>query len=103
LQSAYATETALSIDELKNELNVNVYPNPTTGISFVTIDLKQASEVTFTLTNTAGQVVETKTMNTINAGENNLTLDLSTYNNGVYFLTIQTAEGTSTKKIVVSK
>jgi len=84
-------------DILENN-KISVYPNPTTGI--ITIAANQSIE-TIHIFDVTGKLVYNQTNNT---KQNNLEVDLTSLNNGIYFIHAQTANGKfSNSKIVVSK
>ena len=101
--SAYATEILASANKLTQEIGAKVSPNPTNGITNIALDLNRASNVSVSLINAMGQVVNTFDFGTVNAGSNNLTVNLNNYQNGVYFFNVKTDEGTTTKRILLSK
>jgi hypothetical protein len=103
LQSAYAQEINLGVNDVSSTLNAGVSPNPTTGLAKVSLDLLRNSSVNVTLTNSMGQVVNTYIYENVNAGNNSLNLNLSDYAEGVYFFNIITNEGSTTKKVILSK
>lgn len=71
----------------------NIYPNPSIGI-FTIENLEKNSSVT--ITNTLGQIVYNETTLT-----NNVTIDLSAYTKGIYFVTINDDKKNQTKKIII--
>ena len=78
-----------------------VYPNPSkTGIFRVQLSSSITSDVTFTITDNIGRVLESKV---VKASEISTlqTLDLSQYAAGMYALTIDTKQGTVIKKIII--
>ncbi|PIY08127.1 MAG: hypothetical protein COZ18_13865 [Flexibacter sp. CG_4_10_14_3_um_filter_32_15] len=78
-----------------------VYPNPSkTGIFRIQLSNSITSDVTFTITDNIGRVLENKV---IKASEISTlqTLDLSKYAKGMYALTIDTKQGTVIKKIII--
>ncbi|WP_375561187.1 Ig-like domain-containing protein [Bernardetia sp. OM2101] len=78
-----------------------VYPNPSkTGIFRIQLSTSITSDVTFTITDNIGRVLESKV---IKASEISTlqTLDLSQYAAGMYALTIDTKQGTVIKKIII--
>ena len=103
MQSAYAQEINLGVNDVSSTLNAGVSPNPTTGLAKVSLDLLRNSSVNVTLTNSMGQVVNTYIYENVNAGNNSLNLNLSDYAEGVYFFNIITNEGSTTKKVILSK
>jgi hypothetical protein len=73
------------------QLNINVYPNPTTGL--VTLDLNAATQIT--ITNALGQVVYTET---VLAGKQ--TINLKNQNNGLYFMNLNQHGKQQTIKVI---
>ena len=77
----------------EHEINVSVYPNPTTGQFKV-----QNSE--FRIQSVEVYDVYGKLISNMEVNDNDVTIDISNYNNGVYFTRIRTENGTVTKKVV---
>jgi len=87
----FTVDATQSIDSTV-ELGFTYYPNPTKDV--VTINADQAIS-TITVSNMLGQeVVRTA------PGTNQTQIDLSTFNTGVYLVTVETADRRSTVKIV---
>ena len=78
--------------ESKNE-NIAIYPNPTDGM--INISAHNISEVR--VYNMVGQEVETFVTD-----ENQCIIDMSNYNDGVYFVRIKTEDEIITKKIILT-
>ncbi len=81
--------------------NINLYPNPTDGLLNLTIDLSTPQPFSITVYNLLGEAI-------ILPFENQPTksayqLDLSTFENGVYFVQLSFEEGILSKKIMVLK
>jgi len=102
LQSAYAEEVKLGISDVTAAINARVSPNPTTGVTNISLNLTQNTDVNVSLTNAMGQEVKAYTFNNVNAGENTLNLNISDYAEGVYFFNIKTNEGSVTKKVILA-
>ena len=75
---------------------VSVYPNPAT--SMVTVSMKGSSAAEVVMTDLAG-----KTIMTANGNSQGIALDLSNVPAGMYVLSIHTANGTGSVKLVVNK
>lgn len=103
MNSAYATEILASANKLTQNVDASVSPNPTNGITNITLDLNKASNVNVVLTNAMGQQVNSFDFGTVTAGSNTMTVNLNEYTEGIYFLNITTEEGQTTQKIVLSK
>jgi PKD repeat protein len=99
-RTANYTIVVTSVNELHNEFGMGVYPNPTSGISTISVSLNQASEININILDITGRQV----MNVINtdlaAGKYNYNVDMSGVPNGVYFANITTKFGMQTVKIV---
>ena len=84
-------ENLLSISEINNE--ISIFPNPSNGI--FTVESANMSRVT--VYNLVGQMVYDNTTN-----EKHVNIDASTWNSGIYMVTITDRQGISvTRKIVV--
>ncbi len=74
--------------------NINIYPNPTSGL--LSIALEEGSATSVTLRNSLGQLLlADKTLST-----NQVALDLSSYPTGIYFLQLEVDGQVVTKKVV---
>ena len=73
------------------EDNVNLYPNPTTGL----VNIEAEGMQQLTVLNTLGQVVYDAEAN------GNATLDLSRYGTGIYMIRITTENGVCVKRVSV--
>ncbi len=89
IQLPAATTTGIR-KNATNAVAVNIYPNPATGI----VNINAAA----TVNNVILQDIQGKT---INMPLNNNTIDVSGLNKGMYILTLQTAQGTTTSKLIV--
>ena len=90
-----------SLTENNNTISVsNMFPNPTTGSTAVNYTLKNASEVSINAVDVAGKVVYSTTEGTQIAGKHTSTIDASSFNTGVYYVTIITNDSQVTKKLI---
>ncbi len=81
------------------------YPNPASESTTIRYHLRDATNVTLRIYDTAGRLVATPMENKKNdAGMHEVKLDVSKFGNGVYYATMENKEGKAqTLKIVVSK
>ena len=94
-------DPVIGIEEnTSNAAITSVYPNPTSGATTVKYTLKNTSDVTVVVTDVTGKLISEVQNNAVNAGEQTLNFDASSYSNGVYYVTISTEESTVTRKFV---
>jgi hypothetical protein len=96
---AFGNQAFIAVESANNTLSgkVAVMPNPTSGN--LNVNLTQlVSAATLTVTDLTGRTISTQANQT-----GNVVVDLTAQATGVYFLTIQNAEGRITTKIAVAK
>ncbi len=86
-------------DEMNAAGTFEVFPNPASEKLVVTQTFSVPSTATITLTNVLGETVYTR--RTDPATQLNESIRLDSYTPGVYFVTVETSESRSVKKIVV--
>lgn len=86
-----------------NELGLTQYPNPFSNETTVQFTLKDASEVSYTVVDVTGKVVATANEGQLMAGVNEITIDGSSFANGVYYLNLTAGNSNVTHKMVVNK
>ena len=79
------------------EMDMSIYPNPTDGLLNINI-YNSSSITTLSLFNIAGQAVYTSQLSALSS---QLSIDLSSYSKGVYFLKAENNNAVITKKIIV--
>lgn len=84
--SGFSTSGIHSINSNVNSLNV--YPNPSNTQVMVSLQLNNAAEVTYEVTDVTGQVVISAPAETRSAGQNNFTINTTNLPDGMYFLSI---------------
>lgn len=98
-------DPTLSVEN--NELsNMNVsanYPNPFANETTVEFSLKEAADVSYSVVDLTGKVLTEVTKGNTLAGDHAITIDGSSFANGVYYLNLKAGESTVTRKIVVNK
>jgi hypothetical protein len=82
----------LSSDKPKNNLEVNIYPNP--AINYLMIESNKGINGIVTITDMNGKFISSNKLNS-----NFTKLDISTLTSGLYMLIMQTDNGTITKKV----
>ena len=98
LQAVGCPSTPLSTNEIKI-LKASVYPNPTNGLVNISYNLKNTSNIMLRVTNIQGQTIQEVKMDKSN-GSHTDTIDLSSFSNGMYFISINSINENYTAKIV---
>lgn len=96
-------ETCTGIEEALTDAGnpeINIYPNPTSGNVILSFTLTYASHVLTRITDMHGKILHSNVRNQY-AGKYLESIDLSAEAKGVYFLTVTTNLGVTTKKIVL--
>ena len=97
VQQAYEVSDVTGIEDIFGiDLGLNVYPNPTTDYLTLKVDLYEGNNLTYTLYDINGKILETKSID-----ESLTTIEMSTYVPASYFLKIvQTDQEVKTFKII---
>lgn len=96
IQSRNLTDEHLDIQSIDVEANMNVYPNPATDKAYISANGIIRS---MTLTDISGRrIQEVSNMNV-----NEIELNVSRLEAGIYFISVTTDEGTTTQKLNVVK
>jgi len=85
-----------------DNVSVTLYPNPSNGQTNVVIGSTKAGKATISMMNALGQVVFTKQVN-VETGSNNIQLDVKDLASGIYNVVVATENGSTVKKLTVSK
>ncbi len=90
----YSLVTFVGPDGIKeNSIKISIYPNPATN----TLNINSESEVSnIKVINYLGQTIDN-----INGTGNEISINTSSYDSGIYFIQIETGKGISTQKIVI--
>lgn len=104
--TAITTNTCLdvSVEEMSNGIGrVSLYPNPSADFSTLIISSQKQAQVNITVYDLTGKIVLVPAANTsVGAGENSFGINSATLQNGIYFVTISSASGKETVKLVVN-
>jgi len=97
---SFAIDVSTSVSNIANNVNLTIYPNPTTGVFTLNVNTTDVNELDIKVMNMQGQVVFAKNSfdNIANVNEQ---IDLSENANGIYFVTVTTDKGVITHKVVV--
>ena len=93
------SECILNRNVFKNNVNFKISPNPANEIVNINYNLSEASFIEITLTNSIGQLFLEDKYNAVK-GENKTHIDISTYAQGIYVLTLKAAGESVTVKVI---
>lgn len=95
-------ELATGVDELfAARLNMHLFPNPAQQQSRLRFALSGADHIRITIVDAMGRTIHTAADATRMAGTHDLPLDLSELRSGLYFVVITTADGRSSRPLIV--
>jgi hypothetical protein len=90
------------IKNVEQFAGISLFPNPAQTETNVKIDAVQNGDVTISVVNSLGQTVSVKSVAVV-TGANNITLETKNLAAGIYNVVIDTPNGSTTKKLTVSK
>ncbi len=97
-----APPSTVGIKGYLSENSIDVYPNPAQNTLYLKLDLNNKQEVSYKVTDVNGRLIQQKSLGSMSSGYENI--DVSQLNNGVYFVSIQLADGPPLiKKAVIQK
>lgn len=100
----FKTAIAAGINQANSLItNVSLYPNPANNATSLSLDLIQNETVSISVINTVGQVVFSESLNNLSAGNHMINLSTENWAVGIYNINISTTNGTTNRKLVVSK
>lgn len=92
---------------MENEMsNISVsktFPNPFANATTVQFDLKETANVSYTVTDLAGNVITSANKGNVLAGKHQFEIDGTSFANGIYFLQLKAGNSIVTHKLVVNK
>ena len=100
--SALANGELTSTKDVFNHNAVNVFPNPFAETATINVSLESSAEVTVEVMNSVGQIVSRVDYGTL-TGNQNLTLDGTKLNSGVYFVHVRIGDELATKRVTIAK
>lgn len=89
----------LGINHMTLNLDVNIYPNPSSDIVYVAINSEKNEPINYSVSDLSGRVIEQGQWS-LTSSHSRFTLNLSDAVTGMYFLKLSTNEGQSTFRIL---
>src|SRR5574344_798927 len=94
----------LGLNDIASAINsLNVYPNPLKDVATISINLSQNTKAEVKVTDLMGRTVLNLGSKALTRGENTISLNTASLNNGMYFLSVNSNNGSMTKKITINK
>lgn len=87
------TDTTLSVPKVLFNGVSGVYPNPATTEANITFDLQAQQQIGLKIMDIAGRVITQVSPENYNTGKNNIKVDVSQFNSGVYFYNLTNTDG----------
>lgn len=105
IQEAISNGFVTGVDEIAATVpgqpdDLKVYPNPSTGVSYVELNLESAQEVTMTVRDITGKIVATRNYGTM-TGANILPINTSEFAKGMYTVEVMTGDRMSRSQMIV--
>ncbi|MBT3622075.1 MAG: T9SS type A sorting domain-containing protein [Flavobacteriales bacterium] len=82
--------------------NLSVFPNPANELTTLAISLERTKQVKITIVDLLGKEITTQEK-VMSSGMTTETIDVSDYQNGIYFINLQVGTQVTTKKLVITK
>ncbi len=93
----------LGITENEAFSSFSVYPNPAAENVAIDYALKNESKVNVSISDLSGKVVYTSNLGSKTAGSHNLSVNTTSFANGIYVVNFATTNGIVTEKLVIRK
>ncbi|MES2588457.1 MAG: T9SS type A sorting domain-containing protein [Bacteroidota bacterium] len=101
--SACTTISNAGINENAAFSSFSVYPNPAAENVAIDYALKNESKVNVSISDLSGKVVYTSNLGSKTAGSHNLSVNTTSFANGIYVVNFTTTNGIITEKLVIRK
>ena len=92
--------TALNND-LKIENSLKIFPNPISSTTTIEFNLSETKNVSLSIIDVTGRVIENISERNFTAGENKITMNLSKLQKGIYFCILHSNQKKQTTKLVM--
>lgn len=92
---------AVAINETSSIQSVGIYPNPSSEVSYIDINLSSSQEVTVDITDITGRVIASRSYGEL-SGSRVFPLNTANFEAGVYMVNIHAGTQTMTERLVVA-
>ena len=91
------------VEENASIIGLNIYPNPAQSVLNINFSTEETSDVTVNVINVNGSLVQSTSLNNVNAGNRVMTISTEDLAAGIYNLNVVTSAGIETRNFVVVK
>jgi len=84
----------------ENSSSLQIYPNPAIDNINIQFDLTQNSNAEISILNLNGQTINTKKLNKLNKGTQNIEMPVSNLSSGIYMISVKTTDGKYLGKLI---
>ena len=101
LDDISVVEPTGSEELLKESLGFSFFPNPVDQTAQIKFNLSNSENVSINLFDISGRLVKTLADANMPAGANSVSFDKAEMNKGVYFLKVETSNGSFSHKVMI--
>tara|TARA_B100000767_G_scaffold78578_1_gene75258 strand:+ start:128 stop:2074 length:1947 start_codon:yes stop_codon:yes gene_type:complete len=91
----------ISVDDITSDTKFSIYPNPANNHTTISISLDRTNKVSLSIVDLLGKEI-TRNDKVLHSGISLETINVSNYQNGIYFINLQVGNKITTKKLVIS-
>jgi hypothetical protein len=94
-------DPTVSVDEVNNDVtSLSLFPNPSSSIINMEFEISKSSDVSYLVTDLSGKVVMERQLGLLNQGSSSFVIDASSYNSGLYLITLSCNGQKITRRII---
>ena len=98
---AIRIENTTGVEELNSMLGIQLYPNPSNGLTRISMNTPESGKLSLNLVDVLGRTVASVYNGTVSAGEQVYSVDVNNIDAGIYFLQINYNDKTTAVKLIV--
>lgn len=99
----FKSASSLNVENINGLTELSVYPNPAKDMAKLSFSLEKSSHLTIAIYDQLGQLVQTVSNSQYNAGLNQVEINTSALNSGIYSVRIDAENGSLSQRISVIK
>ncbi len=99
---SYEFISTVGLNENSGMSSLSIYPNPSTSVANISLNLNDEANVTISVVNTLGQTVYTNALGNVN-GNQNIQINTTDLEEGIYLVNVTVDGNTTTQRISIVK